>query len=259
LAALLSATLLSTLTLLAMALLTGLALLTLLSLLSRLTFSGLTLLALLTGLSLLPLLPLLTWLLTILAALELSAILLIAIAVAALGAATLLRLSELLHPVAHGFHLRQRFLDVVLVAARTTLAGLGLVLHGGLRLLQLIAKVVESLGDSVFANPGGHAVAPPDVLGVATHVQFDFVLLSLGKRIPQFVRNRILRSGHTASRLAHVFLQLLELFGHLIFFGRQLFGLLLRLAGLLAVGARRVAGIAHLLTQPVLEVGLVFG
>src|SRR5215472_14404165 len=75
--------------------------------------------------------------------------------------------------------------------------------------------------------------------------------------IPQPVGNRILRSRHAAGRLAHVFLQLLELFGHLLFFSCHLVGLLLRLAGLLTVEPWSISGVADHLAQAVLEVGLV--
>ena len=74
-------------------------------------------------------------------------------ALAGLAALALLALRELLHPAAHGFQASQAF-------SRSPLSppgpcpGLPLLLVGGLRLLQLIAQIVQPERDAVLAHPG---------------------------------------------------------------------------------------------------------
>jgi hypothetical protein len=143
-----------------------------------------------------------------------------------------LALRELLHPITHAFQLRQRFLDVGLVAR--AFAGLALLLHSCLCLLQLIAQVVEPHGHRGFAHPGLHPLALTDPFRGFTHPQFEFILLGFGKRIAQFRRNRILRPRQTARGVAHLLFEPLQLIGHLFFFGGHPRGLLLRFSGLVA-------------------------
>ena len=79
-----------------------------------------------------------------------------------------LGLCKLLHAIAHAFQLRQRLLDVALVAG-AAFTGLALLLQRGLRLLELIAQPIESHRHSGLAHPGVHSLPLPDPLGAFAH------------------------------------------------------------------------------------------
>jgi len=218
-----------TLTLATLPLLALLTLLPLLPLSSLLALTGLSLLALLTLLSLLALLTLLVA--TLIAAAPKR------VRLAVRPATALLSLRQLLHLIAHGLYLGERFLDVILAAG--TLAGLALLPGGRLRLLQLIAEVVQPSRDAVLAHPGRRSVALPDPLRVAAHIHLKLVLLGLCESIANFGTRRILRARHTARRIGHLLFQVFQLVGHLAFFLGQAIELLLRLPRLQAPLAER--------------------
>lgn len=143
-----------------------------------------------------------------------------------------LTLRHLLHAIPHSFELGERLFDVRLVAG--TFARIALLLHAGLGLLQLVAQLVESHGHCGFAHPGLHSLALPDPLSGFAHAKLEFILLGFGKRIAQFIRDGILRASQAARGFRHLFLELLQLVGHLFFFASHLPSLLLRFSGLLS-------------------------
>ena len=167
-----------------------------------------------------------------------------------------LSLGKLLHAVAHALHLRQCFFNVALVAG--AFAGLAVFLKRSLSLLQLIAQLIDTHGHGGLANPGVHPLPLPQPLGAFAHAKLQLILLGFGKCIAKLVRNGILRAGQTASRIAHLLFQFLELFGHLLFFGGHSIGLLLPLARL-SHGSRRPLRSCKHLPQTVLIIGLMPG
>jgi hypothetical protein len=136
-------------------------------------------------------------------------------------------LPELLHPAAHGFEPGKRLLQILIVAAGTLARFAGLRGVGSLRLLQLIAQIIQAHRHIVFAQPGLRAVALANVLAVLAHVHFEIVLLRLTERFAQFGASGVLCAGHAARGVRHALLQLLELVGQIVLFAGQCLGLLL--------------------------------
>ncbi len=219
---------------------------------------------LLTVLSLLPRLPLLRFstiagLITGLTALQRIRLAILALALPRLLSAVLLALPltalrELLHPVAHGFQAFERALQIFVVAAGPLTGLAGLRLHRGLRLLELIAQIVQAVADAVLAQPCLRSVALTDETGVLAHVHFEFVLLRLAQGVAQFVPDRILRARHAARGIRHALLQLLELIRHLRLFAGQAIGLLLILETLRTEARILAAGSGDHLAQTILRV-----
>ena len=139
---------------------------------------------------------------------------------------------KLLHAISHAFQLRQRFLDVALVAR--AFAGLTLLPQRGLGLLHLIAQMIQAHGHGGFPHPRVHSLALPDPFRALAHFLLKLGLLRFRERFAKLGRNRILRSGHAARGVGHLLLQLLELVRHLFFLTGHLRVLLLRLTRLRA-------------------------
>src|SRR5260370_9752837 len=78
-------------------------------------------------------------------------------------------LRELLHAIAHAFHLRQGLFNIPFIAG--AFAGLAVFLKRSLSLLQLIAQLIETHCHGGLANPGGHSLPLPQPLGALAHAK----------------------------------------------------------------------------------------